>query len=420
MQNPRRFSLIICCLLMSLLSVQAAAKTATTNQISFSVNREYCRTILNKVDKLVRTKFFDKSLMEKEWPKALKANEANILSSRNIAELSERLNVPIHALHSSHCQFATANDEIFYFLHDLFASFTKKGVKNIDLTGAITGGVNCSKNQVRYVLEGSPAWVAGIVEGDIVKSVDGKPYVGQSNFWNKSGSMVRIGLLREGKPLTVQLKPLRKDCYQAYVDAIEKSVKVTKLPNKSIGYVRFWCGGTEAHDKFEEVLGSEKIQSTSGLIVDLRDGYGGNYFTDLDYFYRPAAAYPALQSSIRSGSHYESLTYDKPLVFLINGGSRSGKELLAYSLKKTGRAKLVGENTAGAVLAGQLFSLDDRCALYLAVASGKVDGVNLEGKGVSPDIEVKSACNRSTSEQQLAIAEATLLDMVKAMLNGAN
>jgi carboxyl-terminal processing protease len=415
MQNPRRFHMLAIGLCMSLIApviMVQPASSKDTSQLAFSVDREYCNTVLSKVDTIVRKHFYDKNLMERQWPPALKANEQKILASKNLAQLADRINVPIHALQSSHCQFMTPNDEIFYFLHDLFSSFTKQPVKLIDYTGAITGGVKCSPNQVRYVLDGSPAWVAGMVPGDQIRQVNGKPYVGQSNFWNTSGSMVQVDLVRKGKPLTVQVKPIKKDCYQAYVEAIRASIKITKLPKYSFGYVRLWSGGQRSHDAFEEALSDPKIQSTDGLIVDLRDGYGGNDFTDLDYFYRRPEGYPTFKLKSGRGERNEPLTYTKPLVLMINGGSRSGKELLAFSLKKTGRATLVGEKTAGAVLAGRLFNIDERCSLYLAILSGTIDGEVLEGKGVAPDVEVKTSCGRAGDEQQLSIAESKLLEML--------
>ena len=73
---------------------------------------------------------------------------------------------------------------------------------------------------------------------------------------------------------------------------------------------------------------------------------------------------------------------------LINGGSRSGKEILAYGFRKFSIGPVVGERTAGAVLGGRLFVQKDRSLLYLAVVGALVDGECLEGKGVMPDIEV--------------------------------
>ncbi len=67
---------------------------------------------------------------------------------------------------------------------------------------------------------------------------------------------------------------------------------------------------------------------------------------------------------------------------------RSGKEVVARALQRIGRATLVGERTAGAVVAGRFLQLVDGSALYLAVNDVRVDGERLEGKGVTPDLAV--------------------------------
>ncbi len=73
---------------------------------------------------------------------------------------------------------------------------------------------------------------------------------------------------------------------------------------------------------------------------------------------------------------------------LVNNGSRSGKEILAYGFKKYGIGKVIGTKTAGAVVGGSAFLLEDGNLLYLAVVDVLIDGERLEGKGVIPDIEV--------------------------------
>jgi carboxyl-terminal processing protease len=52
---------------------------------------------------------------------------------------------------------------------------------------------------------------------------------------------------------------------------------------------------------------------------------------------------------------------------------------------------VVGSKTAGAVVAGRPFLMQDSSLLYLAVADVYVNGgQRLEGKGVTPDIVVPS------------------------------
>ena len=81
----------------------------------------------------------------------------------------------------------------------------------------------------------------------------------------------------------------------------------------------------------------------------------------------------------------------KPVFVLINGGSRSGKEIVAYSIRKHRLGTLVGQRTAGAVLGGRCFHLSDHSLLYLAVNDVRVDGERLEGRGVEPDVVVPDA-----------------------------
>ena len=78
----------------------------------------------------------------------------------------------------------------------------------------------------------------------------------------------------------------------------------------------------------------------------------------------------------------------KPTVSLVNKTSRSGKEILVFGAKKYKLATIIGERTAGAVLGARLFPLSNGDFLYLAGKSCLIDGVDLEGIGVAPDIEV--------------------------------
>jgi carboxyl-terminal processing protease len=49
---------------------------------------------------------------------------------------------------------------------------------------------------------------------------------------------------------------------------------------------------------------------------------------------------------------------------------------------------VIGETTAGALLAGTAFVLSDGSLLILAVNDADVDGERVEGKGVAPTIPV--------------------------------
>ncbi len=390
----------------------------------YRVTPEYCKTTLDKIDSIVRQNFYDATVASTVWPSAVAKMRPAIESSKNLQDLADNINLLVAELHSSHCQFTTVNDETFYFLHSLFGDYLHRKhhrePPKIDFTGAITGGVNAKFKQVRYILDDSPASHAGLEIGDEIVSVNGHPFVGQLSFAGTSKNSTEILIRRGEQKISLRLVPQLKEAYGTYIQALKKSVRIdSKIiesggAQKKIAYIHFWCGGSDAHDLFEEILSGENIHSTDGLILDLRDGYGAAYFDDLDYFYRPAKGYPAFRGKSRKGLSSPSyMFYDKPVVALINGGVRSGKELMAYSLKQTGRAQLVGEKTAGAVVGGRLFPLDSRTSLYLAVSGPDKDGVNLEGSGVMPDVEIRSSLvERGEKDLQLEEAEKLLNKML--------
>lgn len=347
------------------------------------VTPEYNRAVLDKVDTLVRTKFWSTRRFG-AWTETVKNLRPKIVAAKDIIELDTRINEALQCLDSSHTQFLTINDETFYLLHCLFARDDKSrsdlGDEKIearlfDFTGITTSGTT---HIVRYVLDHSPAFHAGVKRGDELQRVDGKPFLGQISFLGTSGKQLELTLNRNGNLLDVCIVPERADLYKSYVQAIKDSVRVFRSGSHVIGYIHFWIGDTPAHEILESAL-AHQLALSDGLIFDLRDGYGAAWVDDLDYFYRPETAYP------------KDMRYSKPVVALINSGTRSGKEALAYSLKRSGRAKLVGERTAGAFLSARLFKLDDRTALYLPLHDADFLGQRLEGVGVSPDVEQANA-----------------------------
>lgn len=376
-------------------------------------NRGYNQQVLDRVDRIVRKHFYNHDLVTSLWVPALEHNREKILAGKNLVELFNSINSTLAALKSSHTEFATSNDEIFYFLHDLFGRWNAKLTVPGDFVGFMTGPPRFAVDRVRYVVDASPAAKAGMQAGDRIISVDSKPYLGQSNFFGLSGKKVSIEYERAGKKAKCTIVPIKKDEYLQYVEGIRKSARTFQLGGHTVGYVHDWCGGNDAHGALDEVLES-KLGGTEGLVLDLRDGYGGNSMEDLDRFFRNPAGYPPFILKDRKGqAQVSTMVYDKPVVALINDGARSGKELLAYSLKTSGRAPLVGISTAGAVLAGKLFPLDKRTALYLAVADGTVGGVRLEGVGVKPDIEIGDDCSEAGKQAQLQAAEDLLLLMLQ-------
>jgi Peptidase family S41 len=125
-----------------------------------------------------------------------------------------------------------------------------------------------------------------------------------------------------------------------------------------------------------------------GLIAKEIDGafWGGAPFDAAEMF---VGRTPLTEMRDRQGKRLPgNVRWRKPVVAIIDEGTRSGLELFAYALKTNG-IPLVGTCTAQAVLVGTAYMLLDDSLLMLAVMDVATDGKRLEETGIEPDVLVE-------------------------------
>jgi carboxyl-terminal processing protease len=188
-------------------------------------------------------------------------------------------------------------------------------------------------------------------------------------------------------PMNLTVRPAQLEPEAALLTAMEQSIRLIEAGGRRVGYVHAWSYAGEAfHELLQGEVAFGALKDADALVLDLRGGWGGASPTYLNLF-NPRV--PALTQVGRDG---QANTFDfqwrKPVALLVDGGSRSGKEVLAYGFKKYGLGPVVGAKTAGAVVGGRPFLIRGGMLLYLAVADTRVDGERLEGRGIVPDVEV--------------------------------
>jgi carboxyl-terminal processing protease len=369
----------------------------------------------DKVWETVRDRYYDKSLSGVDWRRVGAAYRARLPEVKSKAEFADLVNQMLGELHASHTAYATDEDIEFYMLpavmsHDLRGH----RVEHIGVTGQRVG----REYIVSAVLDGGPAERAGIQSGDHLLSVEGKPFQSAGSFVGKEGVPVRVELQRgsESDTRTVTVVPVRQNTLRAFLDATNKSVRIFQVDGRRIGYVHLWV---MAHEAFKSALDDivlNRLHNTDGLILDLRDGYGGSPWGFADVFFRPDIAWEQQARGIDPSSRRTG--YNKPMVVLVNGGTRSAKEFLTYQLKAGHRALIVGTPTAGAFLGAGTFEIGKDGLLELAVVGLRVNGKQLEGIGVLPDIEVTPEFPYTERDGQLARAKQALADMLKRRTAG--
>ncbi|MBK8221995.1 MAG: PDZ domain-containing protein [Candidatus Obscuribacter sp.] len=380
--------------------------------------------IVAEVDRLVRGLFFDKSKVNGIWLRSREELARTAAQAKSTTVLKPIINFYLSKLGTSHCLFTTDEDESFYYLESLFGSLQKKGnAKEYGVPGFVTGGTGFPEKTVRYVLAGSAADKSGIEVGDEITSVNGKTEYTYKDCLAAAGTELAITYKRQGLDKTARLKPKQMDHFKAYLKAMEDSLRTLtieveiggKKREVTLTYIHMYSGGPQVRETLESLLNDKG--ASDALILDLRDGYGGASLTDIDCLFRNPANYPVFERRYASGAKYaQNLCFTRPVVALINSGSRSGKELLAYTLKKTGRATLVGECTAGYVVAGSFQKIDQHCALYIACADCTIDGKRLEGVGVEPDIKIpnESLHEKGYQKQLMVAIKEALRQVVKS------
>jgi carboxyl-terminal processing protease len=184
----------------------------------------------------------------------------------------------------------------------------------------------------------------------------------------------------------VEVVPRRIRPNEFFLSAMRASVRVIEHEGRRWGYVRVWSyARRQYHHLLVEELAEGRLKDVDGLVLDLRGGWGGAQpeYTELFVGGAPIMTYVG-----RDGrENFASFRWRRPLVVLVDEGTRSGKEVVTYGLKRQG-VRVVGTRTAGALLAGRGFLLEDGSLLVLAVSDVRVEGERLEGRGVMPDVVV--------------------------------
>ena len=366
-----------------------------------------------KIKAAVQGQFYDTHLHGVDWNKVTAEYHRQVKTIGNRTEFAALMNRMLGELHASHTAYVTTSDAEYYMMNAVSEQDMQHyQVAHIGVMGEREG----KEYAVHAVIDSGPADKAGLQAGDRLLRAGGKPFASAGSFRGKEGTPVQVEFKREGeeKTRTVSVVPVKQNIVRAYLDATKASARIIEVGNKRIGYVHLW---TMANDEFKDMLDNlmvNKLHDTDGLILDLRDGYGGHPFGYMDVFSRPDVAWETQYSTGRRSVQHTG--YSKPIVALINEGTRSAKEFLAYQLKVSHRAKIVGTKTAGAFLGAGFVKIGEEGLLELPMVGLKVNGERLEQKGVEADVIVQSLYPYSKRDAQLAQAQQTLIQMLPETL----
>jgi carboxyl-terminal processing protease len=350
--------------------------------------------LLDEVWSRVRGSFYDPQLKGLDWEAI--GNRYRRQATMPGADISRIINRMLAELGSSHTGYFTLSDPAYYDLADIFSGSLRRNLPKHFPSGEVSyTGIGVltrlidGRHFVSGVLDGFPAAAARLTVGDELIAVDGAPFEPVMSFFEKAGQGVTLTIRREagGQTQNVAVTPRRLRPNDMYREAMANGARIIEAGAQKIGYVHVWSYARPAYQELlENLLTIGKLKNADALIWDLRDGWGGADPHYLEIF-NPRG--PTMTLTTRDGKKdIVNGKWRKPVVLLINEGTRSGKEVLTHGFKKYGFGLIVGMRSAGALLAGRAYLLSNGGLLLLAVANVSVDGERLEGRGVAPHIEV--------------------------------
>jgi carboxyl-terminal processing protease len=373
--------------------VAAAAGPAVAGQAD-----EGSRAAFDDIHRTVAEHFLDADLGGLDWEAVGAAYAQRAEASATLEEFGTVVNEMLGLLETSHTRFLTSREPAYFQLLAIFHASLDETIRaahpeNPELRYPGIGIFTIRRDGAVFVsgvIDGCPAAEAGLRIGDRIVAVDGAPFHPIGSFEGRVGAVSTIEVQRTSDPSSrriVEVTPAMIDPRELFVQAMERSVRVIEGPAGRVGYVHLW---SYAGPRYQEVLESElafgRLRGADALILDLRGGWGGANPRDLNLFNDRV---PTMTHITREGQVREiDFQWRKPAALLVDGGSRSGKEVFAYGFKKHGIGPVVGSRTAGAVVGGRPFLIRPGMLLYLAVLDVLIDGERLEGRGVEPDVVV--------------------------------
>lgn len=265
--------------------------------------------------------------------------------------------------------------------HSTYISAKDAESANEDLKGSFCGvGIQfvIREDTVRVtnIIHGGPSEKVGILPGDKIISVDGKPYVGSivtnqetlHRLKGDKGTKVKIGVMRHGQKNPMSFTVIRGDIPL-------KSIDATYMINDKLGYVKIKNFGETTYAELLTSLAELETAGFKGLVVDLR-GNGGGYLSAaiqmVNEFLPGDRLIVYTQGRRARREEYKSDgrgSYQKiPLIVLIDETTASAAEIFSGAIQDNDRGIIVGRRSFGKGLVQQPIEFSDGSLIHLTIA----------------------------------------------------
>jgi len=260
-------------------------------------------------------------------------------------------------------------------------------------------------------IDGSPAFKAGVMAGDIIEKVNGESIEGLKipdlikKIGGKVGSSVTLTVRHatgDAADLTMTREEIVVPTVKGYSRKPDNTWDYYASDKPKIGYVRITQFTPDTYENLHKVLLDLLSDGMRGMILDLRFNPGGRLdeaVAIVNMFIKEGVIVSTKGRSrperVERATPGATLP-DFPLIILVNDHSASASEIVAGSLMDNHRALVVGQRTYGKGSVQELIPLDSKAGeLKLTVAYYYLPSGRLVHKkkdatdwGVEPQISI--------------------------------
>ncbi len=269
--------------------------------------------------------------------------------------------------------------------------------------------------RVAEILPRGPADLKGIdlKPGDVIGSIDGVRLTRDVNvaklLADKHKDRIQLGLVGKGNTVVIvgaDRSTMGALMYERWIK--RKADKVDQLSGGKLGYIHVPSMTDSGLKRFVRALYSDNFDK-EGIVIDVRFNGGGNVHDKLlnylggrlhTLFYQ---RYGGVGNVFRAGDR----KWVKPLVLLINNESFSDAEIFPSAFKTLKLGKVVGVPTGGQVIGTGTTKLIDGSTFRIPrTGIFTIRGVNMEKRGVVPDVVVRNHPNELTRDKDSQLEKA--------------
>ena len=312
-------------------------------------------------------------------------NRLNIINSE-----SNRLNNLLHIVNDQYVDSVDPNDIVEKAIpqilseldpHSIYISAKDVEIMNDDLKGSFCGiGIEFTIREdtihVQNVISDGPSERAGIVAGDKIVEIDGKPFVGKQvtnteamrRLKGEKGTKVNVGIIRFGSKEIKHFTLIRDEI-------ATKSIESVYMLNETTGYIKVKKFAENTYPELLIALATLSQENFQNLVIDLRGNTGGYMQTAVQMAneFLPAnrlITYVEGRRSPRNDFTSDGRgAYQKmPLIVLIDEASASSSEIFAGAIQDNDRGTIIGRRSFGKGLVQQQISFHDGSMIRLTVA----------------------------------------------------